>query len=187
MLKVLGVSGSLRADSHNGALLRAAADLMPADAQLELWHGLRDVPPFDEDGDLEPAPPAVAALRAALAGADAVLFSTPEYNSSIPGQLKNALDWASRPIAANVLRNTPVAVVGASTGAFGAVWAQADLRKVLGAIGARVVEGEVALGHAHQKLAADGTLLDDGLRDQLAEVVDELVATVRMRAAAVAA
>jgi chromate reductase len=182
-MNVLGVSGSLRADSHNTLLLRGAAELLPAGVELELWHGLRAVPPFDEDEDIEPAPPAVAALRAALAGADAVLFATPEYNSSVPGQLKNALDWASRPIATNVLRNMPVAVVGASTGAFGAVWAQAELRKVLAASGARVVEGEVAVGHAHQKLAAGGELLDENLRDQLAEVIDGLVEAVRVRTA----
>ena len=186
-MKVLGVSGSLRADSHNTAILRGARDLMPTGVELELWNGLRDIPPYDEDDDTEPASPAVAALRAALAGADAVLFSTPEYNSSIPGQLKNALDWASRPIATSVLRNKPVAVVGASTGAFGAVWAQAELRKVLGAIGARVVEGEVAVGHAPQKLTADGTLIDANLREEFAEVVDELVEAVRARTAAVAA
>jgi chromate reductase len=186
-MKVLGVSGSLRADSHNTLLLRGAAELMPAGVDLELWHGLRDVPPYDEDSDVDPAPPAVAALRAALAGADAVLFATPEYNSSIPGQLKNALDWASRPIATNVLRNVPVAVVGASTGAFGAVWAQAELRKVLGAMGARVVEGEVAVGHADQKLTDAGALVDMGMREQLGEVLVELVVAVRMRSAAVAA
>jgi chromate reductase, NAD(P)H dehydrogenase (quinone) len=186
-MNVLGVSGSLRADSHNTLLLRGAAELLPAGVELELWDGLRAVPPFDEDEDIEPAPPAVAALRAALAGADAVLFATPEYNSSVPGQLKNALDWASRPLATNVLRNMPVAVVGASTGAFGAVWAQAELRKVLAATGARVVEGEVAVGHAHQHLAADGTLLDDNLRGQLTEVTDGLVEAVRLRTAAIAA
>ena len=186
-MKVLGVSGSLRADSHNTLLLRGAAELLPAGVELELWHGLRDVPPYDEDSDVEPAPRAVAALRAALAGADAVLFATPEYNSSVPGQLKNALDWASRPLATNVLRNMPVAVVGASTGAFGAVWAQAELRKVLAATGARVVEGEVAVGHAPEKLAPGGALLDSNLREQLAEVTDSLVEAVRMRAAAIAA
>jgi chromate reductase, NAD(P)H dehydrogenase (quinone) len=186
-MKVLGVSGSMRAESHNTAVLRGARELMPAGVELELWQGLRDIPPYDEDDDVEPAPPAVAALRAALAGADAVLFSTPEYNSSIPGQLKNALDWASRPIATSVLRNTPVAVVGASTGAFGAVWAQAELRKVLSAIGARVVEGEVAIGHAHQKLDADGRLTDDNMRDDFVEVVDGLVAAVQARTAALAA
>jgi chromate reductase, NAD(P)H dehydrogenase (quinone) len=186
-MKVLGVSGSLRAGSYNTRLLRGAAGLMPAGVELELWEGLRDVPPYDEDDDVEPVASAVAALRAALAEADAVLFATPEYNSSLPGQLKTALDWASRPMATNVLRNVPVAVVGASTGAFGAVWAQAELRKVLAATGARVVEGEVAVGHAHDKLAADDSLTDDNLREQLAEVVAGLVESARMRTAAIAA
>ena len=91
-------------------------------------------------------PAAVTALREAIADADAVLFATPEYNSSIPGVLKNAIDWASRPLADSPLRNKPVAVIGASTGMFGAVWAQAELRKVLGATGARVAEVELASG-----------------------------------------
>ena len=186
-MKILGVSGSLRADSHNTALLRCAARHLPEGVELEVWDGLRDVPPYDEDHDVDPAPPAVAAFRAALAGADAALFSTPEYNSSIPGQLKNALDWASRPFATNVLRNLPVAVVGASTGAFGAVWAQAELRKVLGAAGARVVDGEVMLGHAHRKLDESGVLLDDEVRDQLVEVLSDLADAVHARPAPVAA
>jgi chromate reductase len=186
-MKVLGVSGSLRSESHNTCLLRAAAGLVPDGVELEVWDGLRQIPPYDEDGDVEPAPPAVAAFRAALAGADAVLFATPEYNSSIPGQLKNALDWASRPIATNVLRNTPVAVVGASTGMFGAVWAQAELRKVLGAIGARVVDGEVAVGHAPTRLNPDEGLTDAELREQLAVVVADLCGAVHARAAAAVA
>ena len=185
-MKILGVSGSLRADSHNTALLRCASRHLPAGVELELWDGLRGVPPYDEDDDVDPAPQAVAALRAALAGADAVLFSTPEYNSSIPGQLKNALDWASRPHATNVLRNLPVAVVGASTGAFGAVWAQAELRKVLGAAGARVVDGEVILGHAHRKMDEDGVLLDDEIREQLVDVISGLAGAVEARAAVAA-
>ncbi len=94
----------------------------------------------------------------------------------MPGQLKNALDWVSRPIATNVLRNTPVAVVGASTGMFGAVWSQAELRKVLAAVGARVVEGEVAVGHAHTRFDEAGRLTDETIREQLNEVVDLLVA-----------
>jgi chromate reductase, NAD(P)H dehydrogenase (quinone) len=186
-MKILGVSGSLRADSHNTALLRCAARHLPDGVELEVWDGLRDIPPYDEDDDVDPAPPAVAAFRAALAGADAVLFSTPEYNSSIPGQLKNALDWASRPFATNVLRNRPVAVVGASTGAFGAVWAQAELRKVLGAAGARVVDGEVILGHAHHKMDAHGVLLDHEVREQLVEVLADLADAVQARQAPVAA
>jgi chromate reductase len=186
-MKILGVSGSLRADSHNTALLRCAARHLPEGVELEVWDGLRDVPPYDEDHDVDPAPPAVAAFRAALAGADAVLFSTPEYNSSIPGQLKNALDWASRPHATNVLRNLPAAVVGASTGAFGAVWAQAELRKVLAAAGARVVDGEVILGHAHHKMDEHGVLLDEEVRDQLVEVLSDLAGAVHARRAPVAA
>ena len=185
-MKILGVSGSLRADSHNTALLRCAARHLPDGVELEVWDGLRAIPPYDEDDDVDPAPQAVAAFRAALAGADAVLFSTPEYNSSIPGQLKNALDWASRPHATNVLRNLPVAVVGASTGAFGAVWAQAELRKVLGAAGARVVDGEVILGHAHRKMDDEGVLLDDEIRAQLVEVVSDLAGAVETRAAVAA-
>jgi chromate reductase len=186
-MKILGVSGSLRADSHNTALLRCAARHLPDGVELEVWDGLRDVPPYDEDDDVDPAPPAVAAFRAALAGADAVLFSTPEYNSSIPGQLKNALDWASRPFATNVLRNRPVAVVGASTGAFGAVWAQAELRKVLAAAGARVVDGEVILGHAHHKMDEAGALLDDEVREQLVDVLTDLAGAALARQAPVAA
>jgi chromate reductase, NAD(P)H dehydrogenase (quinone) len=180
-MKVLGISGSLRRGSHNTALLRAAAELMPDGVELELWDGLKAVPPYDEDDDIEPAPTAAAELREAIAGADAILFATPEYNHSIPGQLKNAVDWASRPLVANPLRNKPVAVVGASTGAFGAVWAQAELRKVLAATGARVVDAEAAVGHAHTKLAGDGGLADDGLREQLAEVVHALVTVAEAR------
>src|SRR6476646_4006243 len=114
-MKVLGISGSLRRDSHNTQLLRAAAELLPDGVELERWDGLKAVPPYSEDDDLDEAPAAVTELR------DAIAFATPEYNHSVPGQLKNALDWASRPLVTSPLRNKPVAVVGASMGAFGAV------------------------------------------------------------------
>jgi chromate reductase, NAD(P)H dehydrogenase (quinone) len=169
-MKVLGISGSLRRDSYNTSLLRNAP------VALELWEELKSIPPYDEDDDVEPAPPAVARMRAAVAGADAILFATPEYNASVPGQLKNAVDWLSRPYATSALRNKPVAVVGASTGAFGAVWAQAELRKVLATAGARVVEGDVAVGHAHERFDEQGTLKDENLLEQLGEVVHALVA-----------
>ena len=181
-MKVLAFSGSLRSDSYNTKLLRAAARLLPDGAELELWDRLKEVPPYDEDDDVEPAPAAVAALRAAIAGADALLFATPEYNSSIPGQLKNALDWVSRPLAKNPLRGKPVAVVGASTGAFGAVWSQAELRKVLAAMGARVLEGGVAVGHAQTRFEGDH-LVDTELREQLAEIVRLLVSEAASRVA----
>ena len=180
-MRVLGISGSLRPDSHNTRLLRAAAELAPRDVELELLESplLKAVPPYDEDDENGAAPAAVAQLRAAIAGADAVLFATPEYNSSVPGQLKNALDWVSRPLATNVLRNKPVAVVGASAGAFGAVWAQAELRKVLAATGARVVDAELALGHADTRFTEGGALKDDEVRSELTEVLDTLAAQAR--------
>ena len=183
-MKILGVSGSLRADSHNTALLRCAARHLPEGVELEVWDGLRGVPPYDEDDDVDPAPQAVAAFRAALAGADAVLFSTPEYNSSIPGQLKNVLDWTSRPFATNVLRNRPVAVVSASTTAFGGIWAAAELRKVLGTIGARVVDGGPSVPTAHGAFGPDGRLLDPDLDRALDDVIIRLTAEVRAAVAA---
>jgi chromate reductase len=177
-MRVLGISGSLRRDSHNMALLRHAGELFTAEgAEFERFEGLRDIPPYDQDDDLDDAPEAVARIRAAVREAAAVFFATPEYNSSIPGALKNAVDWLSRPsLAESALRNKPVAVVGASIGAFGAVWAQAELRKVLGASGARVVEGEVAVGHAMDRFGADGRLNDENLEQQVREVVVALLA-----------
>ena len=174
-MRVLGISGSLRRESYNTKLLRAAGELLLEDVELEIWEGLKAVPPYDEDDERDPAPAPVAQLRDAIAGADAVLFATPEYNSSVPGQLKNAIDWASRPFATNVLRNKPVAVVGASTGMFGAVWAQAELRKVLATTGARVVESEVPVGHAHTRFDEAGRLTDEDVLARLAEVVYSLL------------
>jgi chromate reductase len=174
-MRVLGISGSLRADSHNGRLLRAAAREVPAGVAFEVWDGMRDVPPYDEDLDTPTPPAEVARLREAIARADALFIATPEYNSSIPGCLKNAIDWASRPRLESPLRFKPVAVMGATTGSFGAVWAQAELRKVLGSAGARVVDGEVALAHAQDGFAEDGSLKDEGLRDQASSLVRLLV------------
>ena len=178
-MKVLGISGSLRRDSHNTKLLRVAGELAEEHgAEFEVFDGLKAIPPYDEDDDVGDGPEAVAHLREAIAGADAVLFATPEYNSSIPGVLKNAIDWASRPLATNSLRNKPVAVIGASTGMFGAVWAQAELRKVLGAAGARVTEVELAVGHAHEQLDPAGGLADpsqeEALRDSVLILLGEL-------------
>jgi chromate reductase len=177
-MRVLGISGSLRRDSHNTKLLRAAGDLLEAEgADFVLYDGLKEVPPYDEDDDVEGGPAAVQRLREAVAEADAVVFATPEYNSSIPGQLKNAVDWLSRPLATNVLRNKPVIVVGASAGMFGAVWAQAELKKVLGATGARVShKAEVPVGQAHTRFDDDGRLNDEQIEEQIREAVRALVA-----------
>jgi chromate reductase, NAD(P)H dehydrogenase (quinone) len=185
-MRVLAIPGSLRNDSHNAKLLYSAAKLFPEDTVLDLWGGLKSVPPYDEDDDGVDAPEVVAELREAIARADAVLIATPEYNHSIPGQLKNAFDWVSRPVATNPMRNKPVAVIGASTGAFGGVWAQAELRKVMGALGARVLDVELALPHAHENFDEQGRLIGAGYAQQLLEVVDAIVAAVEGRRAAIA-
>jgi chromate reductase, NAD(P)H dehydrogenase (quinone) len=177
-MKVLGISGSLRRDSHNAKLLRAAGDLLPPGVELELWEGLKQVPPYDADDDGGDRDWSLVSLDAAIRDADAVLFATPEYNHSVPGQLKNALDWLSRPLKDSPLRNKPAAVVGASTGLFGAVWAQAELRKVLGAIGARVVDRELPIGLAEDAFAEDGGLLDEEQRLVLADLIAELLGEV---------
>ena len=173
-MRVLGITGSLRRDSYNHALLRVAAERLPAGVEWSEFDRLREIPPYD--GDLEedgsPVPEAVAELREAMRDADAVLIATPEYNHSIPGVLKNALDWASRPAGESALTGTPAAVIGASTGMFGAVWAQAELRKVLGALGGRVVETELPVPHAAQ-VYENGQLQ---LSPEQLEVLDELLA-----------
>jgi len=175
-MRVLAISGSLRRDSNNSALLRALREEAPAGVEVEVWDGLREIPPYDGDDDVVPGPAQVEAFRSLVREADAVFFATPEYNSSIPGALKNALDWASRPLATNAFRNKPVAVIGSSAGAFGGVWAAAELRKVLGAMGARVTEVEMAVGHAHDKLDEAGELTDHDVRDDLREALESLLA-----------
>ena len=180
MTRILGISGSLRRDSHNTSLLRAAAEAAGPDIEFVLYDGLKQIPPYDEDDDVHPRPESVARLNEAIAAADAVFFSTPEYNSSIPGQLKTAIDWVSRPVATNALRNKPVAVVGASTGGFGAVWAQAELRKVLAAVGARVLDLELPVPHAHTRFE-DGGLTDDEIRTRLEEAIEALADAARAR------
>jgi chromate reductase, NAD(P)H dehydrogenase (quinone) len=187
MVRILGVSGSLRRGSHNTGLLRAAADLLPPGVELEIFEGIRDLPPYDADLDSGLAHPAVARLRQAIASADGVLIATPEYNGSIPGVLKNALDWASRPFPENSLRGKPVGVVGASTGLFGAVWAQAETRKVLGVIGADVIDHELPVGQADAAFADDGQLIEPEQRAVLAELVDVLLARAGAAAGALAA
>lgn len=173
---ILGISGSLREGSHNTTLLRAAATQLPPGVSLDVYDELREIPPYDADFDVEPADPAVSRFRDAIGRADGVLIATPEYNGSMPGVLKNALDWASRPFPENALRGKPVAVIGASTGLFGAVWSQAETRKVLGIIGADVIDQELPVGLAESAFADGGGLLDNEQRAALAELVDVLAA-----------
>lgn len=165
-MRILAVSGSLRESSFNTGLLRAAAEAAPDGIELELWDGIGDLPLYDEDLEAE-APESVRRLREDWTAADAILFSTPEYNGSIPGGLKNAVDWASRPKLEGVLRNKTVAVVGASTGQFGALWAQQDLKRILGVAGARVVGTEIPVARAHERFDHEGRLLDGEIFEQL--------------------
>jgi chromate reductase len=175
-MRILGISGSLRRDSHNTSLLRAAALSLPPGVELDVYDGLAELAHYNADLDTEPELESVARLRRTIAEADGVLIATPEFNGSIPGALKNALDWASRPFPDNALRGKPVAVVGASTGLFGAVWAQAETRKVLNIIGADVLDGELPIGQAHAAFGDDGHLAEAALRDALSELVAVLAA-----------
>ena len=179
-MQVVALSGSLRSGSHSRELLRRAAASAPDDVEVVLYDGLKEIPPYDADDDLPGAQPAaVQRLKAALAEADAVLVATPEYNHSIPGVLKNALDWVSRPILESPVRNKPAAVISSSTGMFGGVWAAAETRKVLGALGARVLDETVTVPKAHERLA-DGA--DDAFGDELRGVLAALAHEVDLRA-----
>jgi len=149
--------------------------LLPPPVELEIFDGLKAVEPYDEDDDHGGGPDGARRLREAISSADAVLIAAPEYNSSIPGQLKNAIDWASRPLSANALWGKPAAVVGASTGMFGAVWSQAETRKALAASGARVIEKDLPVGHAADAFTNDGRLADVELRERYVEILDEVI------------
>ena len=173
-MRILGLSGSLRRGSHNRRLLRAAGSMLPPGAELVEWDHIRGLPAFDEDFETAP-PAAVRDLLEVIAGADALLIATPEYNASLPGALKNALDWASRPFPDSVLKDKPVAVIGTSTGLFGAVWAQAEARKVLKASGAHVLEDELPVGLAEDAFADGDTLADAELTARLRDLLGDLV------------
>jgi chromate reductase len=184
-MRILAVSGSLRESSFNTSLLRAAAEAAPDGIELELWEGIGDLPFYDEDLEAD-VPESARRLREAWEAADAILFATPEYNGSVPGGLKNAVDWASRPRLDAVLRNKPVAVVGASTGQFGALWAQQDLKRILGIAGARVVGTEIPVSRAYERFDDEGRLLDGELFEQLrlhlTTLASEAVAPARVAA-----
>jgi len=177
-MRILAISGSLRADSYNSRLLRIAAEEAPAGADFDIYDGLATIPPYDADHDIGDGPEPVRELRELIVNSDGLVFSTPEYNSSIPGVLKNAIDWASRPRATTPLAGKPAGVMGATTGQFGAVWAQAELRKVLGSTGSRVVDAEVSLALAHDAFSDDGSLADHITRQQVRDLVEAVVSEI---------
>jgi chromate reductase len=174
-IRILGISGSLRRGSHNTELLRAAARSLPPGVELEIYDGLADLPHYNEDLDVEPAPEPAARLRRLIARSDGLLIATPEYNGSVPGVLKNAIDWASRPFPDNALRGKPTAVIGASTSLFGAVWAQAQVRKALEIAGADVLEQEVPVGQAHIAFTQHGSIGDPDVQAALEDLVGVLL------------
>jgi chromate reductase len=183
-LRFLGISGSLRAGSFNTATLRAAAELAPADVGIEIA-SLRDIPLYDEDVRAAGVPPAVTALQTAIATADAVIIATPEYNYSVPGVLKNALDWVSR-TEPQPFRDKPVGIVGASPGAVGTARAQYDLRKMFVYLDAHPLnKPEVMIGAANTCFDADGRLTDEATRSILGSMIVTLRDwTLRLRGAA---
>jgi chromate reductase len=175
MTKVLAVSGSLRKQSHNSGLIRAVAANAPADVEVEIYNALESLPPYNQDEDVDLVPAAVAGLRARIAEADALLISTPEYNGTIPGQLKQFVDWGSRPYGGAALTGKPIAVVGVSMSDYGALWAQDHLKKALGVAGARVTEIDLPVGGSGSKFDGDGNLTDQETVDRVVEVVSALV------------
>jgi chromate reductase, NAD(P)H dehydrogenase (quinone) len=178
-VKILAVPGSLRFGSYNAALARAARELAPPGVEVEVYDGLARLPHYDQDLD-QPgtaAPPAVRKLRERIEEADALLIVTPEYNGSVPGVLKNAIDWASARHRGSSFENKTVAIAGVTTGQYGAIWAQQDLRKILGISGARVMHGELPVSRASQAFDEVGELVDplvaERLREHLAALVRE--------------
>jgi chromate reductase len=164
VLCILGVAGSLRRGSYNRALLRAAQELLPEGMTLELFD-LRDIPPYDMDVEQQGLPTPVVAWKEAIRRADALLIATPEHNWSVPGVLKNAIDWASRPPGDNVFQGKPVAIMGASTGLYGTVRAQLHLRQVLASVDAYVLNRpQVLVARAQDKFDAEGQLIDEPTR-----------------------
>jgi chromate reductase len=174
-VSILGIPGSLRAGSYNKLLLKAAQELLPSTAQLEILD-ISDIPLYNQDNEGS-LPRSVELLKEKVQQADAVLFATPEYNYSIPAVLKNAIDWASRPMGKNSWLRKPAAIIGASAGVLGTVRAQYHLRQVLVALDMQVAnKPEVLIGAAHQRFDADGRLVDSTSRELLKSLLENLIA-----------
>ena len=180
-IRILGIAGSLRRRSFNRGLLRAAQAVAPGGVEIDVFD-LSDVPLYNEDSAGPPEP--VAALQTAVRDADALLIATPEYNTSMSGVLKNAIDWASRPYPNHGLRDKPVALMGASGGRFGTARAQSDVRSVLTALGCYVLpKPRLQVGGAGEKFSVEGDLQDETVRQQVLDLLEALVAWTRMLSA----
>jgi len=175
-MHVLGVAGSLRRNSYNRRLLRSTQELLPAGYGFRFLGGLAAVPPYNEDVDRKSVPAAVGRLRTAINRAQWLIIATPEYNGSVPGVLKNALDWASRPFPDNCLHGKPALVIGASSGYFGAAWAQADLRRILKVAGARVIDHAIAPVRAEYDFDDRGHLVSETAKADVSAALEVLLA-----------
>ena len=177
-MRILAISGSLRAESYNTTLAKAARELAPSGVEVDVYDALGALPPYDQDLDEGAAetPETVRGLRERIEAADAILFVTPEYNGSIPGVLKNAIDWASARHRGSSLANKTVAIAGATTGQYGAIWAQQDLGRILGIAGARVVGGELPFSRAQTLFDEHGELHSPTQRARMREHLDTLIA-----------
>jgi chromate reductase len=179
-LRILGISGSLRAASYNTAMVRAVAGLAPDDMRVEVYGRLRDIPPYDGDLDTAEPPEPVADLRQRITEADGLIIATPEYNYGVPGVLKNAIDWASRPAASSVLKHKPVALMGAAPSQFGTVRAQLALRQSFLWTDSRVLtKPEVLAFKANERFDADGNLVDRAMADLLVTMLDAFARLIR--------
>jgi chromate reductase len=180
-LKILGIAGSIRKASYNRLALRAAQSLCPDGAAIDIFE-IGDIPPFNQDDENSP-PVKITQLKSKIRSAAAVLLVTPEYNYSIPGLLKNAIDWASRPYGDSAWRGKPVAIMGASVGVFGTVHAKYHLRQVFAFLDMDPVnQPEVMIGNADNSFDANGNLLDDKTRDLIKQLLANLVAKARAAA-----
>ncbi len=175
-IRIVGIAGSLRAGSLNHALIRAAAELAPASLEIRVYEGLGDIPPFNEDVERQGDPAAVRALKAAIQDADALLVATPEYNYGVPGVLKNAIDWVSRPAGKSPLNRKPAAIMGASMGMHGTARAQLALRQTFVFTETwTMLRPEVYVGRAHEKVDATGRLTDEPTRKQIGKLLEAFV------------
>ncbi len=177
-LTILGIAGSLRRASYNRAALRVAQQVAPKDVKIEIFE-LDGIPPFNQDDDQRP-PEKVVQFKARIRAADAILFATPEYNYSIPGVLKNAIDWASRPYGDSAWDGKPVAVMGASVGTLGTARAQYHLRQCFVFLNMYPLnKPEVMIANAAQRFDDKGNLTDDDTREHIEKLVEALAQWTR--------
>jgi chromate reductase, NAD(P)H dehydrogenase (quinone) len=170
-MNLVAIAGSLRRRSYNRLLLAALREELAKPEEMTIFDEIGSLPLYNEDIDTAEAPAPVAQLRTTIREAHALVFATPEYNGSVPGPLKNAIDWASRPWPDHSLQRKPALVLGASTGMFGAVWAQAELRRILQVTGADVIDFELPIGQAARLFDAGGHLIDLVLRRALRDAL----------------